>query len=268
MVAMTGGDPFPRLALLNRASRNAQMLIGPFQNRDSAQRYEQEVLGLFQIRRCTDTLMPSPDHPGCIYGEMNQCLRPCQTSVSADEYATEVHRAVDFLSTNGKHSLAALSAARERAAENTEFEEAAELHSRLERVRKVASVRDAVVREIDDFSGIALTRAAEPGQLVLWPLVDARWQEPVRLDFSRGNELGKSLDHELREKLKSAIADPRREGNRLQELAIFSRWYYSSWRDGAWFPFHDVADLSYRTLVRTISSWVNADQQTLHPRAC
>jgi excinuclease UvrABC nuclease subunit len=268
MLAITGRDPFPRFTILNRVSRSAKVLIGPFQNRDSAQRYEQELLGLFQVRRCTETLAPSADHPGCMYGEMNQCLRPCQLSVSANEYASEVKRALEFLSTNGKQSMAALSTARDRAAENTDFEQAAELHNRLERVKRVAATRDPVIREMDDFSGVALTRAAQARQLLLWPLLQGHWQAPVRLDFRPGNAAGKSIDHDVREKLKDALARPCTEGPRLEELAIFSRWYYSSWRDGEWFPFHDVGDLSYRSLVRKVSSWANADQQTIHSAAC
>ena len=47
-------------------------------------------LDLFQLRRCQEDLAPSPGHPGCIYGEMGKCLRPCQEAVSREEYAGEV----------------------------------------------------------------------------------------------------------------------------------------------------------------------------------
>ena len=33
-----------------------------------------------------------------------------------------------------------------------------------------------------------------------------------------------------------------------------TRWYFSSWRDGDWFPFRGLEDLNYRRLVRGISN--------------
>src|SRR5207244_6958620 len=59
------------------------------------------MLDLFQLRRCEDNLAPSPEHPGCIYGEMNKCLRPCQQVVSIEEYRGEAHRVEEFIRTDG-----------------------------------------------------------------------------------------------------------------------------------------------------------------------
>lgn len=258
-LGLTSADPFPRLRSMNRISRRDAAVYGPFPSRDAAQHYEQEVLGLFQIRRCTEVLAPHPQHPGCIYGEMNQCLRPCQCAVTPEEYASEAARIAEFLDTNGKTALATLSAARERACESTDFEEAAQIHKRLEKIGAAASVRDPVIAEVHEFNGVALTRSLEARRFQLWPLLGGFWQEPLQLDFSSEESRATSLDHDLRERLTAALSSPHRDGNRAEQLALFSRWYYSSWRDGEWFPFHTLADLNYRRLVREISKMVKAD---------
>ena len=258
-IGLTHNDAFPRLRVMNRIPRQDVPMFGPFARRDLAQAYEQEMLSLLQIRRCTDVLAPHADHPGCIYGEMNQCLRPCQCAVTAEEYGTESDRVADFLSTNGKSTVTALSAARDRACEDTDFEQAAQLHKRLERVNAAASARPEVVTEIHHFDGVALTRASEERQFRLWPMVQGLWQECVTLDFSAEESRPKSLDHELRERLSQSLSAPRTTGPRVEELAIFSRWYFSTWRDGEWFPFRTLADLNYRRLVRQISSMLKAD---------
>src|SRR5207249_4291765 len=49
-VGLTGSDPFPRVLVVNRIRRNDGTFFGPFPNRDLAQRYEQQVMGLFQVR--------------------------------------------------------------------------------------------------------------------------------------------------------------------------------------------------------------------------
>jgi excinuclease ABC subunit C len=80
----------------------------------------------------------------------------------------------------------------------------------------------------------------------------------VPLTFSPEIVRIKSLDQELRERLSDRLQCVCREGSRIEQLAIFSRWYYSSWRDGPWFPFRSLADLNYRKLVREISAMVKS----------
>jgi excinuclease ABC subunit C len=256
LVELTESEPFPRLTVTNRIPRKSAVQFGPFPSRVVAQHYLEQVLSLFQIRRCTEVLSPTPEHPGCIYGEMNQCLRPCQCAVTAEEYSTEVRRVADFLSTNGKGPIAVLSAARDRAAEQTDFEQAAHIHKRIEKMTEAAALRPEVITDISVFNGIALAPAVQPRQFRLWPMFAGHWQEAVTLDFSVESDGVQSLDRNIREHLERVLANPLVNGDPIEELAIFSRWYYSSWRDGQWFPFRTLEDLNYRRLVREISNLV------------
>ena len=249
-------DPFPYVRLVNRLSRSSGALFGPFRTRDFAEAYAQQVHTLFQVRRCTETLAPHPDHPGCIYGEMNQCLRPCQCAVTPEEYATEALRLGEVLETNGKSAIASLSIARDRASEQMDFEQAAQIHKRIEKVQSAAGLRDPVVSEATRFSGVVLTRSVGFRQFRLWPMIDGCWQEAVPLDFSSEEAPMRPLDQQIRERLAEAVNNASFTGKRIEQLAIFSRWYYSSWRDGHWFPFRTLADLKYRKLVRELSSMV------------
>ncbi len=258
-VALTEWETFPRLSTTNRLRRKAKAVFGPFPNRDVAQHYEQEVLGLFQMRRCTETLVPKPDHPGCIYGEMNQCLRPCQCAITVDEYKTEVQRVTDFLLSNGRTAIGTLQAARDRATEQTQFEHAAEMHKRIEKMRTAAMLRNDAITEIRQFNGVALTRAVAPGYVRLWPMVGSCWQEPLALEVATQASGTRSLDAELRERLSSALGSPSRTEKPLEDLAIFSRWYYSSWRDGEWFSFRTITDLNYRRLIRELAKLVRPE---------
>lgn len=260
-VGLTGSDPFPRVIVANRLSRKDGAFFGPFPSRDLAQQYEQELAGLFQLRRCVERLTPEPGYPGCIYGEINQCLRPCQCAATTEEYTSEVTRVAEFLSTNGKSALSVLSAARDRACEETDFEQAAFIHKRIEKVNAAAAARDEVIGEVQQFNGVALTRAAQNRQFRLWPMIGGLWQEPITLDFSADEARTKSLDQELREQLSESLENVKTEGKRIEELAIFSRWYFSSWRDGHWYGFRTLADLNYRRLVRDISKMAQADKQ-------
>jgi excinuclease ABC subunit C len=237
-------DNFPRLRLSNRIARPPALTLGPFRTRDLAEAFEQGTQGLFQLRRCEEKLEPNPDHPGCIYGEMNLCLRPCQLAVSKDEYASETHRAAEFLISEGASVMTPLLSARDRASEEMDFEQAARLH---------AAARDAVVRSVDQVNGIAVTRGRGERAIKLWPIAGGYWQQSLQFDFSEGLSESKSMDHVLRETISEHLANPVLEGNRAEELGLLSRWYHSSWRDGAWVPFETVNKLNYRRLVKEIS---------------
>jgi hypothetical protein len=250
-------DPFPRLEIVNRPRRRHTIAYGPFFSRDLAQNYQQELEGLFQIRGCTENLAPEPSHPGCIYGEMSQCLRPCQCAVSQEEYAHEVLRVDEFLSNNGKSAVAALATARERASLDMDFEQAAQLHKRLEKVNAAAASRDHVIGALATFNGVALTRGVAEKECCFWPMVAGYWQKPLILQFNTVEPGARSLDQQLREQLANLVGSPAvasTDAQRIEHIAIFSRWYYSSWRDGHWFPFTKIEDLHYRRLVREISN--------------
>ena len=255
-------DEFPRLAVRNRLPHKRIAAFGPFPSREAADRVYQGTIGLFQVRRCEEKLAPSEDHPGCIYGEMNLCVRPCQLAVSAAEYAAEVARLSEFLEFNGRHTISALTSARDRASGDTDFEQAARLHKDLEKVKAIAALRDELVTEIESLNGLALTRAPGRGRVALWPMLSGYWQQPVFLNFIADDGQARSLDHHLREQLAQHLAAPRAYGKRAEEVSILARWYYSSWRDGQWFGFRNLKDLNLRKLVREISLLVRETSPT------
>ena len=134
------------------------------------------------------------------------------------------------------------------------------MHKRLEKVSAAAASRDGVIARLDQFNGLALTRGLMEQECRLWPIMGGYWQSPVVLQFSTMEPGARSLDQELREKLSIALAPAAavHTGNRVEQLAVFSRWYYSTWRDGYWFPFGKLEDLNYRRLVREISNLTRA----------
>src|SRR5690348_8326497 len=190
-------NPFPRTMLTTRLGRG--LFYGPFASRAAAERFDAGVLDLFQLRRCEENLAPSPSHPGCIYGEMNRCLRPCQEAVSIDEYRGEASRVEQFLRTGGVSLLEPASGARDRASAAMQFEEAERLHQRVERIREVQAFGGELARSIDQLCGAAVVPSAAPESIELWFLARGRWQEPRRVTLSETAGAGQSMDHRLRD---------------------------------------------------------------------
>jgi len=194
-------------------------------------------------------LRPVPDHPGCIYGEMAMCLRPCQQAVSADEYRHEVTRVVEFLQTDGQSLLEPTRAARDRLSADLDFEEAARQHKRLEKIEEALKLRDELVRSIDKLHGVAITRSVDQSAVDLRFVHQGCWQPGVRFALAEQ----RSMDERLRE-LAGAIAWQTSPARRRQDhLALLARWFYSSWREGEWLGFASAEEIPYRRLVRAVS---------------
>ncbi len=243
---------FPRFQTTSHLSGGDDLYYGPFRTRADADEFERQCLDLFQIRRCSEELLPSISHPGCIYGEMNLCLRPCQEAVTTEEYASEAARAAEFLSTRGRSLLDVIGSARDRLSEEMQFEAAAREHARYEKVQQVARMRGELADRIDRLCGVAIQPSALPETVDLWFLMAGAWLRPVRFPLAIGGQMV-PLDQRLRE-LSGSLTEPRiSRKEREEHLALLARWYYSSWRDGEWLGFEGLDSLPYRKLVRAIS---------------
>ncbi len=183
---------YPRLYTTNRLSRRAVAnTYGPFPSRAAADRYCEAVLDLFLLRRCHEELHPTPDHPGCIYGEMGKCLAPCnqaQIPAKAAAYAAEAAAVEAFLDTRGESLLAPLIAQREQASASLDFERAAELHTQVQKVKAAIALADELVQPIPKLRAVIVQKAAKAVR------TEADSSASLRNDNGVGSEILIELD--------------------------------------------------------------------------
>jgi excinuclease ABC subunit C len=257
-------NEFPRTQVTSRLTSGQGLYYGPFRTRASAELFENRLLDLFQMRRCQENLEPGPQHPGCIYGEMSMCLRPCQQVVTRDEYLSEVGRVEEFLKGDGAALIQVTSAARDRLSEEMNFEEAARQHKRFDQIQEVLALRDGLAGDIDHLYGVAIAPAIEHDSVLLWFMCQGTWQSPRVLSLSSQV----SLDTRLRELIASIEPVPAPLSEKQEHLALLARWRYSTWSDGEWIGCRSLEEVPYRKLVRAISRVrQKAPENTASPRA-
>ncbi|HEX4136189.1 MAG TPA: hypothetical protein VHY84_16365 [Bryobacteraceae bacterium] len=257
-------NPFPRTQVTAHLGRAKAVYFGPFRNRSTAARFESEFLDLFQLRRCQEDLEPRSDHPGCIYGEMGRCLRPCQQAVGVDEYRGEADRVAEFLKTNGRSLVSLTEGAREQLSAEMDFEGAALMHQRYQRVQEVLGLRDEIARDVDRLNAIAVTPGSDPDTVDLGWLRGGSWQGFSQLEFNTADGTSVSLDARLRD---LALAVPLKAAfgvERMEQLAVIARWFYSSWCDGELLLVDDWEKIPYRKLVNAVSR-IAAVSRTAQP---
>jgi excinuclease UvrABC nuclease subunit len=246
-------NEFPRSHITTHLTRAAGLYFGPFRSRVSAERFEAQFLDLFQMRRCQEDLVPSPSHPGCMYGEMAMCLRPCQQVVGVAEYAGEVARVADFLRTDGRSLLESIEHSRDRLSQEMLFEDAARQHKRFEKVQDVLRLRDELARDVDRLNGVAITPSLAHDAVEMWFVRDGTWCAPQRFGFEVHEGKPVSLDHQLRDTFAAVAPRKLTVRERQEYLALVARWFYSTWREGEWLSFDSYAEIPYRKLVNAVS---------------
>jgi len=247
------GNEFPRCQITTHLRPSRSLYYGPFRNRGSAENFENEFLDLFQIRRCQEDLAPSPAHPGCIYGEMGKCLRPCQEAVSREEYAGEVERVTEFLRTGGASLLDNAIAARDRLSAEMEFEQAARQHKRAEKIEEMMRARDPLARHVDQLHAIAVLPSCRAGAAEVAFLRAGHWFGLFDLTFELGEGRPVTLDRRLREMIEAQVWTPQPARERQERLAIVARWFYSGWCDGELLLFDDWERVPFRKVVNAIA---------------
>jgi len=183
---MTMENAFPRVYSTNRLSRRSlAQMYGPFPSRLAAERYCDAVLDLFKLRRCYEDLVPYPEHPGCVYGEMGKCIEPCKQACTPAEYAAEAAAVKKFFDTRGESMVIEIGLAREEASSGMQFEKAAALHAQWQKVKTVQGLADWLVRPVPKLRAIIVQKAApdedQPDHAALFLLEGGCLVGPERL---------------------------------------------------------------------------------------
>jgi len=179
-VRYLGSNRFPRITVTYRPSqREAEWAYGPFASRAAAERFADEALKLFLLRRCTDELDPHPDHPGCVYSEMKMCLAPCYQGCTDERYAEEAAAVEQFLSTRGESRLVVLRGEREEASARLQFEEAAAIHSQVQRVEGIRALAPELVRPLNRLRAVILQASANADEVAVFLYENGRLRGPA-----------------------------------------------------------------------------------------
>ena len=222
---------------------------GPFPSRRAADAFAESVLDFFKVRRCQIKIRRDPSFPGCMYSEMKMCLAPCFAGCTKEEYDVEVGRLVQFLETSGGSLRTAFEDEREKASEELDFERAAALHKKVEKLDEVLRGRPEITRRIQDLHAVILQRSAEQQTIGVFAVRGGCLGEPFFLRFAEIASQPRSAEQIFRDYLESpANLD---NGDLAEHLSLVSRWFYSKPREGE--IFFREKNWPYRRILRACS---------------
>jgi excinuclease ABC subunit C len=250
-------NEFPRASITTRLGRfsGRNIYYGPFPSRTVAEKFASDSLDFFKMRRCVDDLHPDPTFPGCIYSEMKMCLAPCFKGCSDEEYRAEVGRVQAYFDTGGDSLLREISTQRDAASANLEFENAATLHARLDKLKPTLTQLAEIVHRVDRLAGVMVQRSVSPESVNFFRIDAGRISGPVTFAIqSAEHTKSQSMESRVQEALASfPAAIPSSTLETMEHLALLKRWYYRSSRVGEIFFVDEKGTLPMRRVVRGIS---------------
>jgi excinuclease UvrABC nuclease subunit len=257
-------NEFPRASITTRLGRisGKNLYYGPFASRVAAEKFMNDALDFFKMRRCVEDLHPDPKFPGCVYSEMKMCLAPCFRGCTDDEYRAEVVRVEDFLDSRGESLKRQMAAERDAASAQMEFESAAAIHARLDKLTPVLQQLPEFVRRIDELHAIIVQKSRQPENVALFRVDGGALAGPLEFPISgaehtKSQSLSRSVSQSMEARIQAALvafpaSKPGSALERMEHLAILKRWCYRGTRAGEIFFADSRGELPMRRLVRGI----------------
>ena len=262
-------NEYPRASIITRLRElnSPALYYGPFVSRLAAEKFMNDSLDFFKMRRCVDDLHPDPKFPGCIYSEMKMCLAPCFKGCPDEEYVSEVKRVATFFDSRGESLVRELSDQREAASANLAFEDAAGIHVKVEKLQPVVSQLSEIVRRLDRLSALMIQPSHAPDSVALFRIDSGRISGPVAFSVQPPDHAkSQSMEARVQETLQSLPVSKAKSAIELMEhVAILKRWYYRGNRVGEIFFADDKGELPMRRIVRGISRVLRGEKAEPQP---
>lgn len=152
---ITLAEAYPRLIITRSIKKDGAKYFGPYTSVGSMNETLKLLRKLFPIRTCKNF---KTQQRACLNYHIKRCLAPCLDKISEKEYKEMINEIVLFLEGKQEKVLINLQEKMKKAAENLEFEKAAELRDQTVAVEKVLEKQKIVNADDEDQDIIAFAR--------------------------------------------------------------------------------------------------------------
>ncbi|WP_440007133.1 excinuclease ABC subunit C [Halomicrococcus sp. SG-WS-1] len=149
LVQLTGHE-FPRIEVTRDPDRDGATVFGPFTNKSTVETVVKALRETYGVRGCSDYKFSNRDRP-CLDYEMGLCTAPCTGEIGRESYLADAESVERFLGGEADVLADPLRREMERAAQEQEFERAANLRDKLDAVERFhGGDADAIASQGDE----------------------------------------------------------------------------------------------------------------------
>ncbi len=127
--------------------------FGPFVSSEAVKKSIKEIQKIFKVRNCSDNTFSNRTRP-CIEFQMKRCSAPCVQKINKVDYFEDITSAKLFLTSSDTNTVKRLTNEIDKAVSRLDFEKAAEIRDRLNRLNLLKEEQSVVTlaNDIDIFS--------------------------------------------------------------------------------------------------------------------
>ncbi len=156
-IKVTLADPYPKVMITRRMAQDGSRYFGPYTSSGAVHETLDLLRRSFPYLTCNREIT-GQDERACLYYEIKRCLGPCIGAVTQEEYRAMIDGLVRFLEGHSEEVIADLEERMDTAAEQWEFEQAADLRDQLRAVQAIVKRQKVVSVAGADQDVIAFAR--------------------------------------------------------------------------------------------------------------
>lgn len=157
-IRVTVQEDYPRMEIARSRKRDRARYFGPYTNTGAVNETLRLLKKIFPIRSCKQSVFARRDRP-CLNSHIARCSAPCCGRISREEYRHIINEAILFLEGKNENLIKNLQARMEKAAEELNFEKAAEIRDQLQAIEQVIARQKIVSGRFDDLDVINYARS-------------------------------------------------------------------------------------------------------------
>ncbi|EMS70623.1 excinuclease ABC subunit UvrC [Ruminiclostridium cellobioparum] len=150
-IKVTMNEQYPRILKTRRVEKDGAKYFGPYSSAFAVNDAIDTIKKLFPIKTCNRNL---PRDIGkfrpCLNYHIRQCLGPCQGEVNREEYRNMMKKICSFLGGQYDEILNDLKGQMETAAQNLEFEKAAQLRNKINSIVQLSEAQKVLSADGQD----------------------------------------------------------------------------------------------------------------------
>ncbi|MFN2138248.1 MAG: excinuclease ABC subunit UvrC [Candidatus Promineifilaceae bacterium] len=150
-------DDFPKVTVTRRMVRDGSRYFGPYTSVWAVHQTLDLLRKVFPYLTCDRTITGN-DSRACLYFDIKLCNGPCIGAASKEAYRAMISELMDFLNGKSDAIMSQLETRMEKAAENLQFEKAAEYRDQLRAVNRIVSKQKVIATANTDQDVIAFAR--------------------------------------------------------------------------------------------------------------
>lgn len=176
-IKVTISEEFPRILFSREMKKDKSRYFGPYTSVNAVNDTIELLRKIYKVRTCRRKL---PEDIGkgreCLYYHIKQCDGPCMGYISSEKYKRSIEQVIEFLDGKYKNVLSMLEEKMYAAAEEMEFEKAAEYRDLINNVKAIAQKQkitsedmldqDVIAYASEDFDAVVQVFFIREGKLI------------------------------------------------------------------------------------------------------